>query len=76
MDVAFVAPVVNAATQAPVQSPLATPGAPAQPNGSFSTKAAMALGALAACSLATKRTARRAQEMATLPKHMQPVDPA
>ncbi|CAJ1431764.1 unnamed protein product [Effrenium voratum] len=76
MEVAFVVPATAGQSQA---NPILVQGhvnTGAQPGGVFSTKAVAALcGALAAAG-AVKRTARRAQEMATLPKHMQPVDTA
>lgn len=78
MEVAFLAPVTSASSSAPL-SHAPVIGAPAGAQGGFSVKATVAVGALAALaatSVKSKRTVRRAQEMATLPKHMQPVDPA
>lgn len=72
MEAAFVAPVpsVSVSSTGPVHQ---IPHAGAAASG-FGLKATVAMGAVAALAASgVKRTARRAQEMAKLPKHMQPV---
>ncbi|CAJ1331844.1 unnamed protein product [Effrenium voratum] len=66
---------------APASAPLAPHAAPgtagaARPAGASATNAALGVCGALAAAVVVKRTARRAQEMATLPKHMQPLDTA
>ena len=61
---------------APASAPLAPHAAPgtagaARPAGASATNAALGVCGALAAAVVVKRTARRAQEMATLPKHMQ-----
>mmetsp|Transcript_23839 Transcript_23839/g.49001 ORF Transcript_23839/g.49001 Transcript_23839/m.49001 type:complete len:484 (+) Transcript_23839:77-1528(+) len=79
MSVTFVAPFSNAGVAGIDQAPTVPQNAvrPAQVEGTLSTTAAAALCGAAAAGLAAgrRRTARKAeQELAKLPKHMQPVD--
>ncbi|CAE7926628.1 unnamed protein product, partial [Symbiodinium necroappetens] len=79
MEVAFIAPSSSASSSSLPTGIARTTLRGTQPeSGSFGAgaKAAALCGAAAAACLATRRrTMRRAeQELATLPKHMQPVD--
>ncbi|CAK9034323.1 Fucoxanthin-chlorophyll a-c binding protein, partial [Durusdinium trenchii] len=77
MEVAFLAPVATNVA-GPMTTPVHLSGPTSSPAGNTLGLSLAAAGGLAAVGLAARRArvARKAQEMATLPKHMQPVDPA